>query len=138
MGRCSQKLCSLGDQSNIQPTDAAPALHSNTECIAASILTTPLQPSDQHNHAAAAAAATAAIAATSQAMCPPRLLVPLDFAGAGAGAASAALPPASKLSAIGFCCGAHCALGRVAGMVPISSSHPWTMLLAVGGTIAYK
>lgn len=118
----------------IQLTVAAPVLLPGIPNAAASILSIPLQSSDQHNHAAAAA--TAAMAATSQARCPPRLLLPLDVAGAGAGAASAALPPASKLSASGFCCGAHCALGRVAGIVPISSSQPCTMLLAVGGTIA--
>jgi hypothetical protein len=66
----------------------------------------------------------------------PALLLPLlDLAGADAGAAFGA-PAASMLSGSGCCCGAHCALGRVAGMVPSSSSQPWIMLLAVGGTSA--
>jgi hypothetical protein len=98
----------------------------------------------QHQHiwpqtAAAATAATAASVHNALAHrptpCQLLLLLLLDLAGLGTSAAAEAAL-ASKLSAMGCCCGAHCDFGGMAGMLPVSVSHSCTMLLAVGGTRA--
>lgn len=82
-------------------------------------------------------AATAATAATSHVNTPTRLLLTPDFGAAGAGDAGRVPDSNIRTSGTrGSCCGAHCAFGRVAGMLLTSSSHPWIIALAVGGTRA--